>query len=287
MNNPVTRVLMLASFGAYAFIYIPGVVLLSFDIKYPNSEWVSSLLLILAGLSAAMWVIVNRGLRRGLLFTAAVLLLSYLIEYLGVNTGRIFGPYQYTSVLSPLLFSVPLAIPFAWLSVVLAAWFVANALPHLTWPTQRGVLGDKERAHVSAPLQGMKPSLITHYSSLIPIALAGLLTMLLDLLIEPVAVYVSGYWRWQQSGLYYGIPAQNFIAWAGAGALIALVAARYLGELSPTFAFAFLPPLLYIMNALLFGVVALAHGYIITGLLALVALVLGGLTLRVIWQAPP
>lgn len=100
--------------------------------------------------------------------------------------------------------------------------------------------------------------------------------MLLDLLIEPVAVHVSGYWLWQRGGVYYGIPAQNFIAWAVIGGLMALLAARLIGNPASRPAFAFLPPALYIMNALLFGVVAFAHGYIVTGLLAALALTLGG-----------
>ncbi len=279
MNNPVTRVLLLSSFGAYAFIYVPGVILLALDIKYPNSEWVSSLLLILAGLSAALWVVVNRGLGRGLGFAGAVLLLSFSVEYLGVSTGFIFGPYQYTTVLAPLLFTVPLAIPFAWLTVVLASWYVANAF---TPPQPSPKIGEGVNITLPQPSPMIgegglpAPALKTQNSKLKTLALAGLLTVLLDLLIEPVAVYVSGYWLWQRGGIYYGIPAQNFIAWAVVGGLMALLAARFIGNPTSRSAYAFLPPMLYIMNALLFGVVALAHGYVVTGLLAALALTLGG-----------
>ncbi len=255
MNNPLTRVLLLSSFGAYTFLYVPSVVLLALDIKYANSEWVGSLLLTLAGVSAVMWVVVNRGLRRGLGFAGAVLLLSFIVEYLGVSSGLVFGPYQYTTVLTPLLFTVPLAIPFAWLTVVLAAWCVANA-----------VLAQ-----------------FNIQNSTFKIVFAGLLTMLLDLLIEPVAVYVSGYWLWQRGGIYYGIPTQNFIAWAVIGGLMALVAAWFIGNPMPRPAYAFLPPTLYLMNALLFGVVAIAHGYVVTGLLAVVGIALGGRALLGSW----
>ncbi|PZS01840.1 MAG: hypothetical protein DLM69_04650 [Candidatus Chloroheliales bacterium] len=275
MNNPVTRVLMLSSFGAYAFIYVPGVVLLALDIKYPNSEWVNSLLLVLAGLSAVLWVVVNRGIGRGIGFAGAVLLLSFAVEYLGVRSGLIFGPYQYTTVLTPLLLTVPLAIPFAWLTVVLASWYVANAITSAR-ANNGSPLQGRSRANNGSPLQVKRFSFITPHSSLLTLVVAGLLTMLLDLLIEPVAVHVSGYWLWQRGGVYYGIPAQNFIAWAVIGGLMALLAARLIGNPASRPAFAFLPPALYIMNALLFGVVAFAHGYIVTGLLAALALTLGG-----------
>jgi uncharacterized membrane protein len=290
MNNPVTRVLMLSSFGAYAFIYIPGVVLLALDIRYPNSEWVSSLLLALAGLSAALWVVVNRGLGRGLGFAGVVLLLSFVVEYIGVHSGLIFGPYQYTTALPPLLLTVPLAIPFAWLTVVLASWYVASSIiNHSPQPSPARGEGAARAPHApTTQRSSLKPqtsNLITAHSSLLTIMVAGLLTMLLDLLIEPVAVYVNGYWLWQRGGVYYGIPAQNFIAWAVVGGLMALLAARLVGSPTPRPAFAFLPPTLYIMNALLFGVVALAHGYIVTGLLAALALTLGGRALVNVLQA--
>ena len=271
MNNPITRVLLLSSFGAYAFIYVPSVVLLALDIKYPNSEWVGSLLLILAGFSAALWVVVNRGLGQGLGFAGAVLLLSFSVEYLGVSTGVIFGPYQYTNVLAPLLLTVPIAIPFAWLTVVLAAWYVASTML-LGRANNGSPLQTDSKQHSYPPNLQLKPQT----SNLSTVVVAGLLTMLLDLLIEPVAVHVSGYWLWLRGGIYYGIPAQNFIAWAVIGGLMALLAAWFIGNPTPPRAYGFLPPTLYIMNALLFGVVALAHGYVVTGLLAVFALALGG-----------
>ncbi len=284
MNNPITRVLMLASLGAYAFIYIPGVVLLTLDIHYPNSEWVSSLLLTLAGISATMWAVVNYGWR-GLRFAALVLLLSFLVEYLGVRTGRIFGPYQYTNILSPLLAdTVPLAIPFAWVTVVLAAWRVVNEQggppPTPTAVSATHIAGEQGVIY-HAPTKQLKTQ-----NSKLKIVFAGLLIMLLDLLIEPVAVYVTKFWYWQQGGVYYGIPAQNFAAWLGVGMVMALLAAQLGGngkgrtamrpyDSDETVGYAFLPPLLYLMNALLFGAVAVAHGYIVTGLFAVVGLGLG------------
>ncbi len=43
------------------------------------------------------------------------------IEGLGVKTGKIFGHYYYGAVLSPFLWNVPLAIGFAWLSMLLSS----------------------------------------------------------------------------------------------------------------------------------------------------------------------
>ncbi len=232
-----------------------------------DSLWVSGLLLILAGLAASGWVVINRGLGIGLLFAAVVLAASFGVEYAGVRSGSIFGRYAYTNVLAPLIAdTVPLAIPFAWIVVVLGSWAVASAL--LPGPTA----GDP----ALLPLKGR--SILGQWPSGRPLLLlavtAGLLTMLLDLLIEPVAVYLTGFWRWLEGGPYYGVPTVNFVAWAVVGTLLGAAAGLLIGRPKQP-RYPWLPPLLYTMNALQFGLVAGVRGYPITGGLGLLAVALG------------
>jgi bisanhydrobacterioruberin hydratase len=35
----------------------------------------------------------------------------------------------------------------------------------------------------------------------------------IDLLIDPLAANSLGYWRWIETGAYYGVPARNFLGW--------------------------------------------------------------------------
>jgi putative membrane protein len=50
---------------------------------------------------------------------------------------------------------------------------------------------------------------------------AALLTAT-DLLIDPVASQVLGYWRWVTPGVYFGVPLLNFVGWFIAGVTLFL-----------------------------------------------------------------
>jgi putative membrane protein len=43
--------------------------------------------------------------------------------------------------------------------------------------------------------------------------LAALLTTATDLVIDPLAANRLGYWKWAETGSYYGIPLVNFAGW--------------------------------------------------------------------------
>lgn len=101
--------------------------------------------------------------------------LGYLVEVLGVQTGLIFGEYDYGQVLGWKLFGVPPLIGLNWaVLVVLCGTFIARL-----------------------PLSNVPKSLLT-----------AAVLMLLDVLIEPVAVHF-GWWTWTTSE----VPLQNYLAW--------------------------------------------------------------------------
>jgi len=106
------------------------------------------------------------------LWSAAVLLATFLLEAAGTATGRIFGPYTYGPTLGWKLLQVPVVIAFNWLLVILGFTQLARRL-------------------LSAPLPAG--------------LLAAALTAGFDFLMEPVAVRL-GYWSWQASGIPPGIP---------------------------------------------------------------------------------
>jgi uncharacterized membrane protein len=235
--------LMLASFGVYCFVFPWAVLLLSFNWMPLGMEWMSSLLLAALGLASACWLWANYG-RAGLLVSAAIFALGLGLEYLGVSTGFPFGAYSYTGVLIPdLPGGVPLAIGFAWLLIIMASLYTA-----------RWVFSSV----------GIVPRIF-------PLSIAGaILAVGLDMLLEPVASHVKDYWAWQANGpLYYGIPASNFLAWLVAATLMNLIVAALPG-FNKTVEWAWLPVALFGMNVVLFGVVDVAHGYWIAGVVGLV-----------------
>lgn len=105
---------------------------------------------------------------------------TFAIEVLGVKTGAIFGAYAYGENLQPLLFEVPLAIGFAWLTMLLCSL---------------------------ALMQRMIPN-YEQYPTILLSLLVGVLMVIFDFVMEPAAVKL-GYWHWFGDS----IPWQNYFAW--------------------------------------------------------------------------
>ncbi|HOC89793.1 MAG TPA: carotenoid biosynthesis protein [bacterium] len=136
---------------------------------------------------------------RWLGFLAGVLLSAFWLEWAGVTTGKIFGRYAYGEKLQPQLFGVPLAIGFAWLSMVLSSAAVADRLIG-AWTRRAQV-----RRGLEPPSVKVTPA---SDRALLRILLTALLMLFFDWVMEPAAVRL-GYWSWQE-GI---IPLQNYLAW--------------------------------------------------------------------------
>lgn len=105
----------------------------------------------------------------------APIVLGYIIEVVGTNTGWPFGAYTYGTALGPRVFSTPLMIGVLWW-VLIRAWFD---------------LSDRWTQNAWAK------SLIT-----------GTAMVLMDVLIEPVAIEL-GFWSWAE----VEVPVANYISW--------------------------------------------------------------------------
>ena len=144
---------------------------------------------------AVTFRILNDQKTRLLLLCWAILVIigSFIIEWLGVKTGKIFGHYAYGETLQPILFGVPIAIGFAWLCMLLTSTAVAKRiLPKFS-----------------------------NYHFMIQAISISLLMLLFDLVMEPAAMKL-GYWTWLASS----IPNQNFIAWFVISLFFAMIAVR-------------------------------------------------------------
>jgi len=230
---------MLGAFGVFCFVYPFGTFLLSFDMMPFGMEWMSSLLLAMLGIATGAWLWVNFG-RIGGAIGVTIFLLGAALEYIGVSTGFPFGSYRYTGVLVPELpGGVPLAIGFAWLMTVVCGLYTAR------W--------------VLAPYYklGMRPPVS------LQVCLGALLALGLDLLLEPVAFHIKGYWEWLNVPLgegYYGVPLSNFVTWFVAALVLGLLISRVIPERRVRWSW--LPVVLLGMNTLMFGVVNVLHGFV-------------------------
>lgn len=122
------------------------------------------------------WLIWKTEKNKALLFwSLLVFILTFLLEYAGVKTGKIFGNYHYGETMFLQLGNVPVVIAFNWLMLILAtnslAWFISRN------------------------------------RFLVPF-IASLLIVIFDFVMEPVAMELD-YWQWAGNV----VPTQNYLAW--------------------------------------------------------------------------
>ncbi len=127
--------------------------------------------------SFILLLIYHEGDEKTKFFVVSILIaiVGFLVEVLGVQTGIIFGSYQYGETLGPKLFQVPLIIGINWLMLVYCIFIITSRWKFHKW---------------------------------IKIGIGGLLLVLYDLILEPVAIQLN-MWSWQGDT----IPFQNYLAW--------------------------------------------------------------------------
>jgi putative membrane protein len=108
-------------------------------------------------------------------------LAAFSLEYVGVNTGLIFGKYAYGESLGIKVGSTPLLIGVNWIIVVYSSL-------HL--------------------VQTVSKKLNIKLNALLASAIGGFLMVLLDVLIEPIAPKLD-FWAFEN----LAVPIQNYTAW--------------------------------------------------------------------------
>lgn len=182
------RAALAAAVSLFALLWVGGVLSQWAGAARDDEGWLASLFLLNAGLI----VMLGERTAAGVLRLAAVALLGFAVEAAGVRLGLPFGEYVYTGVLRPQVLGVPAVMGFAWMSLVAFACDFAWRLRLPPW---------------------------------VAVVCAAGLTTATDLVIDPLAANVLGYWSWARGGAYYGIPFSNFAGWF----VTALVACPVLG----------------------------------------------------------
>ncbi|MEM7103923.1 MAG: carotenoid biosynthesis protein [Bacteroidota bacterium] len=145
------------------------------------------------------------------LFAAVCMLVGFFIEVAGVKTGVIFGEYSYGQTLGPKWLDVPLMMAVNWLTLVYCT----------------GVIGH----------------FLTKANNVIKAAIGATLMVLLDLLIEPVAISYD-FWQWAGGN----IPLQNYFAWWAISFILLMVYYRFVRK-----QYNWLAPVIYVNQVTFFA----------------------------------
>ena len=137
------------------------------------------------------------------LFFAIAFATGFAVEWIGVNTGYLFGNYQYGNVLGSKYGNVPLLIGINWFIIIYCTGIISQKLQN--WSNKQ----------LEAMQAAVKPSV-----QLISFITDGaLLATFFDFVMEPVAVKL-GFWQWAGSG---DIPFYNYACWLVISLLLLIV----------------------------------------------------------------
>jgi putative membrane protein len=129
------------------------------------------------------------GTRGILTFFAICLVIGNIFENVGIRTGFPFGHYDFTNLMGPDLFGVPILLGLAYLGMAYLSWTLAQL-----------ILGAMQ-----GPLVGSR--VVT-----LPL-LAALIVVAWDFSQDPVWSTILHLWIWRQGGVYFGVPVSNFLGW--------------------------------------------------------------------------
>jgi putative membrane protein len=136
---------------------------------------ITETLLFITNLLALVMLFVFNPSWRLAAISSIILVVSFLVEAAGVNFGWAFGNYTYGQVFSKKLWGVPFIISMNWLVLILACHQIAKK-----WTR----------------------------SPLFAAFLCGILIVIFDYFMEPVAIYLN-YWGWEN----IAVPWTNYVTW--------------------------------------------------------------------------
>jgi putative membrane protein len=179
---------------AVLFFFPFGLLFVAGGLLPERFSWTASVVIALTAAATLLSETRARPVRQAMTQFLVICSVLFAVEYLGVRSGVPFGRYAYTDVLGFRVLGVPAAISLAWYSTVVNAWRVARGLVFSGGPA----------------------------SAAGAVALTGVLTLSLDILLEPMAAFVTGYWVWESGA----IPLQNYSSWFLFSVLIAFLLSR-------------------------------------------------------------
>lgn len=137
------------------------------------------------------------------IFMAACVVIGISVEIIGVNTGVLFGNYQYGEALGIQLKKVPLLIGINWFIIMYCCGVSVHTL-------------------LMKIIKGLPPDAAPGSKNLKALSVivdGATLAVIFDWLMEPVAVKLN-YWIWKGDG---SVPFYNYICWFLVSILLLMV----------------------------------------------------------------
>jgi uncharacterized membrane protein len=190
---------------ALLFSYVVGRMLQLFAAKVP------SLLIVALHVIPPMLFAAVHGARiyrsRGVIvFTTLCITVGACFEILSLRTGFPFGHYEFTGLMGPAVFGLPIMLALAYIGMGYLSWVLGLAILQLH---------NQDLSHKDV--------------FLLPVV-ASLVMTAWDLSMEPVWAAVDHAWVWRNGGAYYGVPLSNFFGWFLATYVLYQLFALYIGS---------------------------------------------------------
>ena len=181
---------------------------------FPTGHVEDLIFLALAAALLGMWLAARLGAARTWTLFAWITICSGLVEWYGLKHNLPFGNYRYTDQFGPRLpGGLPLAVPLAWWVVVVPVYLSTQVFLARVFTPRNNASPDLEKKGEAIP---------SPWPMRLLAAATALGAVAMDLALEPAA-HVRGYWFWNSSSAWwYGVPALNFIGWAGVSFGLAL-----------------------------------------------------------------
>ena len=138
-----------------------------------------------------------------LLFFIIIFSLGMITEIIGVNTGKLFGNYDYGKVLGPKILKVPFIIGVNWFVVIFCSGvFIQTLVEKFDKNLPDGLFKNNKKLQL--------------FSVIVD---GAILAVLFDWLMEPVAIQL-GFWQWNPNG---SIPFYNYVCWFAVSGLMLFI----------------------------------------------------------------
>lgn len=169
---------------------------IAYGLDAPRPPWMTRAIVALYLTTSTVDAVEQRG-ARGAAVVAAAASVGMSAEWLGVHTGKPFGPYDYSGKLGPKVADVPLLAGAAWALLARPSRVAGH------WATEPAAGAPRRGLRRRAARVGASAAALTAW----------------DVFLDPRMVR-EGYWRWPGGGRYEGIPATNYLGWLATGAAI-------------------------------------------------------------------
>ena len=137
-----------------------------------------------------------------LLFVVLAFFIGFGAEWIGVNTGKLFGQYQYGTVLGPKWQGVPWMIGINWFCTIYCIGVAMNML-------HKKLVNRQPDAAAALGNKWLQVSLIADGAAI---------AVFFDWIIEPVAAKL-GFWQWKNAV----IPNFNYWSWFAVSVLLLVI----------------------------------------------------------------